>query len=320
MARLITSPSFFCLYDMLSPGKQKLWGVTGVNKTLKSLVVLCVVTTLFGCASRRAFTTSAQAGDTVILGIGWHPEVRRNDLTLTLTDAMGNEAIYLPGDPAVRAVVNLYPDPVSSFIVDTELGVNPVAQDTGILHLAVTNGNKEYSEKFVLIDLPTTLSTGQTNIDITSATGDVIKPLRVEILPGLGSPNVLGNYNGWSVDDSNLQYMERAPYYAVGFSGSTIPHAIQIDITHNPDSNNGGTGTAFVTAARADMKSIAWSDNGTDLLRVILTPSGAALDDMQHFRFYVAGGLTGLLENGVTAFDINGVPVPGISANITANP
>ena len=293
-----------------------------MNKVFKSLVVmLCVVTTLFGCASRRAFTTSAQAGDTVILGIGWYPEVRRDDLTLTITDALGGETTYLPGDPAVRAVVNLYPDPVSKLIVDTELGVNPVAQDAGILHLAVTNGNKEYSEKFVMIDLPTTLSTGQTNIDIVSATGDSINPLKVDILPGLGSSNVLGNYNGWSVADSHLQYMERALYYAVDFStsGSAIPHAIQIDMRHNPDGNSGGTGAAFVTNARADMKSIAWSDNGTDL-RVILMPSGAALDDMQHFRFYVAGGLTGLVDNGVTAFDINGAPVPGVTANITANP
>lgn len=292
--------------------------ITSFSKNL--LVLLCIAATLFGCASRKTFTLSAQAGDTVVLGIGWYPEVTRNDLTLTITPATGSPVVYLPGDPAVRAVVNLFPDPVSKMLVDAETQVNPIAFDSYLLETAVTGGDKEYSEKFVLIDLPTTLSTGQANIAITSATGDVIRDLKVEILPGLGASNPLGNYNGWTISDTHLQYFERAPHYSVDFSGSTIPYAIQIDMTHNPDQNNGGTGIAYVTNTRGDLKNITWSDTGTDMRVLLIPTSQTALADMQHFRFYVAGGLGGLLVNNVSAFDINGMPVGGVSANVIAYP
>jgi len=292
-----------------------------VDKTLKQIAVLFfIMATLLGCSSQRTFTTSAQAGDTVALAIGWHPEVRRQDLTLTITDALGSQVTYLPGDPAVRAVVNLYPDPVSKFIVNSELGRDPVAINATILKSQVTGGDKEFSMKFVTIDLPTTLATGTANIDLVSAQGDTINPLSVEILPGLGSSDSFTNYEGFFISNSTLRYMERKSYYAVDFSGSTIPHAIQVDLIHNPDVNNGGTGEAFVTTARADLKNTNWSDDGTGLLRVILMPSGAELDDIQHFKFYVAGGLTGLLVGSVTAFDINGNPVSGVTASITASP
>jgi len=286
----------------------------------QSILLFCALTTLFGCASRKAFTTSAQAGDTVVLNIGWFPDVARNDLTLTLTDSLGSQVTYFPGDPAVHSVVNLYPDPLSKLIVESELGIFPVSVDVNILNLAVTGGDMEFSQKFMMIDLPTTLSTGETNIDIVSTTGDTINPLKVEILPGLGSSNTFANWNGWTLNDSHLQYMERPSYYAVDFSSATIPHAIQIDIIHNPDGSNGGIGAAFVTNVRADLKSISWSDNGTNMLRVILMPSSGGLADMQHFSFYVAGGLTGVLPGTVTAFDINGNSVSGVTANITAKP
>ncbi len=292
-----------------------------MDKLIKQIIILfCVIAPLFGCSSQKAFTTSAQAGDTVALAIGWYPQVRRQDLTVTITDALGAQVTYLPNDPAVRAVVNLYPDPVSKFIVNSELGKAPVATDVFILQSQVTNGDKEFSMKFVAIDLPTTLATGAANISFASSQGDTINPLTVEILPGLGSSNSFENYEGFAIFNSTLRYMERKNYYTVDFAGTAIPHAIQIDLNHDPDVNNGGVGEAFVTPARADLKHTNWSDNGTDLLRVILMPSNAGLTDIQHFKFYVAGELTGLLVSSVSAFDINGDPVSGVTANITASP
>lgn len=284
---------------------------------------LCVMATLYGCASRKTFTTAARAGDTVSMAIGWYPHLQREDLTITLAPSVGSPIVYLPGDPAVRAVANLHADPLSRLNVERETidtTSSSVAFAALLLESAVTNGDKEYSEKFIVLDLPSTIAEGTVNIDIQSSTGDVINPLTLEILPGAGSPNTFGNWNGWSMDTVHLRYMERAPYYTIDFTGTTVPHAIQIELAHNPDASSGGVGVPYVVSPRSDLKNAAWSDDGTQL-RVILTPAGsAALADIKHFKFYVAGGLNGLLVSNVSAYDVNGGAVAGgIQANITAN-
>lgn len=291
----------------------------------QAVVFVCVVAAVVGCASRKSFTTSARAGDTISLGIGWYPHVTREDLTITLTHSTtGDQEIYLPGDPAVRAVANLHPDPLAKLHVHRETrdtGTDPIAFDAWLLESFVTDADKEYSQKFIVLDLPSTVAEGIVDIDIQSATGDTIKPVQVEILPGAGSANTFGNWNGWSLDTTHLRYMERAPYYTVDFTGSSVPHAIQINLLHDPDASSGGVGIPYVVNPRGDLKSVAWSDDGAQL-RVILMPTGAAsLADIKHFKFYVTGGLTGLLVSSVSAYDSDGSPVPGeVLAQITPNP
>lgn len=278
---------------------------------------LLVIAFIGGCSAKRTFTKTAVPGETVTLAIGWYPDLRRENLTITFTPATGPVVQYLPGDPAVRAVANMYPDPLSKLQVEREIGISPVNTDAGLLEAAVTGGDKEYSEKLIMLDLPPGLSTGMTVISIASATGETINDVKVEIVPGLTNPNGFGNWNGWAIDDSHLKYMERPPYYAVEFTGSPVPHAIQIDLVHNPDAGSGGTGVPYVVNPRGDLKSVAWSDDGTQT-RVILTPTGTAgLANIKHFKFYVAGGLTGVILGPVSGYDINGDPV-AVSADITA--
>jgi hypothetical protein len=258
------------------------------------------------------------------MAIGWYPHLEREDLTVTLTHATtGNQVVYLPGDPAVRAVANLYPDPLARLQVhrETKTTEDPIAFDAWLLETSVTDADKEYSEKFILLDLPQTFSEGIVDIDIQSSTEDVINPLQVEILPGAGSPNTFGNWDGWSLDTVHLRYMERAPYYTIDFStDGSVPHAIQIDLAHNPDASSGGVGVPYVVNPRDDLKSASWSDDGTRL-RVILMPTAAtALADIKHFKFYVTGGLTGLLVSSVDAYDVDGNPVvEEIGADVTPN-
>jgi len=294
-----------------------------LNKCVFLCLTIIYVAAICGCASRDSFTTAARAGDTISLPIGWHPQVRREDLTITLTPQTGSQVVYAPGDPAVLAVANLSPDPLSKLTVQRETrGIyeDPIAFDAWLLEGAVTMGDKEYSEKFVLLDLPQTIAEGSLDIAIQSTTGDTINPLKVEILPGQGAPNTFGNWNGWSLDTAHLRYMERAPYYEVDFTGSTIPYAIQVELMHDPDESSGGVGVPYVVNQRGDIKSVIWSDDGTRL-RVVVTPTGmAALSDIKHFKFYVAGGLSGLQVSTVSAYDIEGASVGEVVANITAHP
>ena len=42
----------------------------------------------------------------------------RENISVTITDADSNVFVYPAGDSRIRAVTNLYPDPLSSLVVD----------------------------------------------------------------------------------------------------------------------------------------------------------------------------------------------------------
>ena len=290
-----------------------------INAIVRVAVSLVIFALLPGCSSQQTFTTAARAGDTLSLPIGWYPDLKREDLTITVTPQVGAQETYLPGDPAVRAVVNMHPDPLARMLVqrETQGTATAAAFDAWLAETAVTAGDKELSEKFIVLDLPASLAEGLCDIDITSSGGEVINPLTVDILPGTGSANTFDNWNGWNLNTSHLRYFERPLYYTVDFSGSETPYAIQIDLTHDAG------GFPYVVAPRGDILHASWSDDGMTL-RVILMPTASATPaDIKHFKFYVPGGLNGLTNltlGRVGAYDISGGNVQSpVSANITAN-
>ena len=149
---------------------------------------------LASCAGTQTFTTAARAGDTVALAVGWNKAIARQNITVTITPSSGPVVTYRPNDPNVRAVVNLYPDPVSRLVVGTEtqqgLGYN--ANEHGnSLTTNVTNQDRDWGETIVLVNLPTSLLSGTTaNISITGPDGPVTaQPITVDILPGAGNAN-----------------------------------------------------------------------------------------------------------------------------------
>ena len=112
--------------------------------------------------------------------------------------------------------------------------------------------------------------------------------------------------------------MERVRNDVIIFSGSTVPYAIQLDLTHDPDLDNGGAGRAHVANTRGDLKNAVWSDDGVNL-RIILNPAkGTTLTRIKDFKVYVTGGITGLQLVNLKAVDINGNDIPGVTATITS--
>lgn len=104
----------------------------------------------------------------------------------------------------------------------------------------------------------------------------------------------------------------RWPVGTVTFTGSTIPDSIQIDMTRTA-----GVGVPWVTQTRGDLKNLSWRDDGTSNMRVILsTNHGAPLNDIKGFKFYVAGGVTGLEITNVVAYDVSGTPISDINADV----
>jgi hypothetical protein len=276
------------------------------------LVLFSVVLGLNGCAGNKAFTTAARAGDTVALAVGWNQNITRANLSATITPAVGSPVVYNPGDPNIRAVFNMYPDPVSRLVVGTEtnqgLGYNANVHGASLNSL-VTGEDKDWSQSMVLLNLPAGLATGTATIAL-SANATPVSTHQVQILSGVGSANLFEGPTG-NLTAEQLATLERAGGSVVTFSGPTVPHSIYLELIRTPT-----VGVPWVANPRGDLKNIAWTDTGS-MIKVIITPiGGQSLSQMMHFKFFVSGGVAGLGTGTLKAYDVNGNPVSGVAASV----
>jgi len=306
-----------------------------------------LISSLVGCAGFEAFPMKAVPGQTVALAAGWKQSFATDELTVTITPSSGPQIVYNPGDPAIRASINLYPDPVSWLQVGTAIGQNKTGIDrynTGYvngdqINSLYTNGDTDWWQTTVFVDLPQAqdLPTGIAQISISSLSGESYGPIDIDIMAGSSERQEFiakGTGEGGIGLGDNIHLLERGSHYTVAFSDSgTIPYAIQMDLVHGIDYIAGLTGTydengneistgigrAYVINPPGYPKSIQWNDDG-QYLRVILLPeAGKRLSSTDAFKFYVAGGVTGLdiVPGSIQAFQKNGGPVSGITATIS---
>ena len=169
-----------------------------------------------------------------------------------------------------------------------------------------------------MMDMPT-LAAGVATINIVDSQGAVINPIRIEILPGTSASNKFPIYMPGGTTPSNflslipnvVQTLERSPSATVTFTGTTIPHSMQLTFAHTP-----GVGTPWIVNPRGDIKTVAWADDGANIT-VALTPiQGVDVGQWLDLKFYVAGGISGLTLTNLKAYDINGNPVTGVTAAI----
>lgn len=283
---------------------------------------------LTGCAGTVPFPGSARAGDTIMLYAGWKQKFDRNSLTTTITGADSSVVTYAPGDPAVRAVINLYPDPLSYLAVGTRIGSNDRYGSTygSVINNTFTGNDPDWWQTAIYLNLPASLPVGTTEVSFQSSNGESYGPIPVEIIPGQGSPSGFNAEILGPMSPVQMQSMEREPSYTVKFSGgSTLPSAIQIDLTHNPDSTAGGTGKTFVVNPRGEMKNLTWRDTGTSTRVLLLTSGDGTSRDpyfnlssygLKYFKFYITGGVTGFQVQSVKAYDSAGNPISGVTATV----
>lgn len=282
--------------------------------SIKKLLVLALLMPFAtSCATTNSFPTAARPGDTIILPVGWNQSLIRQNITITITPSSGSPIIYGPNDPNVRAVVNLYPDPVSRLIVGTQThqGLNYDADIYGAsIDAQLTNQDKDWYNTIVYLRLPSTLPPGSAAIDIIGPEGPITQqPAFVEILPSAGGQ--AGDPLAPQEMTNLLGSLERAEHYTVTFTGSVVPHSIQLEMAYSL-----GTGKAWVVNPRGDLKNLLWTDTGSNL-RVMMTPAnGQTPEHLTHFKFYVAGNITGLQVTLLRAYDIFGNLIPGVSASV----
>jgi len=258
--------------------------------------------------------------------------IKRNKVTIVVTDSSNFSQSFSANDPLVRAWFNVYPDPVSRLIVGRETGnnLNTGAWVWGVAAEETTGINeRDIYDTIVMIDLPANLSAGLAQIDMQDSFGTSILagPATVNVLAGTGAGHPFDIWEGGTVQNDALKSMGRGKHYEVNFSGGAIvPAAIQVNLSHNPDRENGGVGQAYVASPRGDITGPVWTDDGM-AMRVILThawqksaedlavaPGWQNEPVLSWFKFYVAGDITGLQVDSVSAFDVNGNSIPGVSA------
>jgi len=300
---------------------------------------------LTGCTGARTFHEYARGGDTVAVAAGWAHHLQRDNIQVTITDSSNTVTTYAPGDPAVRASINFYPDPVSSLVLSDRLNKDITISSrtyAQLINQESTTYDRDWWETVVFVDLPDPMALGDATINIQDLTSAAMESASsvVTIVPddtGIGTggnPNTfaakLGTFD-FNLSDAHLLSMERASHFVINFTAGALPQAIQVDLTYNPDAAHGGTGTPYVVNPIGNIKNISWAPTGNSGtgLRVIITPTKSGeISTINDFKFYVAGGITGLTvvdqntadpDLDVLAFDANGNPISGdVTATVTA--
>ena len=301
-----------------------------MHSTLTNLKwLLCVIITLAaslqaGCSGLQTFTHTARAGDTIAVTFpGSYINANRNNATVTIKDSANAQTVYMPGDSNVRAIFNLYPDPVSYLTVGTETNQNFRGHELELTWYAdaAAGWSRDWFQTVAFLDLPPTLAQGNATVTI-DVNGSKYNST-VKIIAGTGaSHNFDVQYQPpYITGDERLQSLERAPYYKISLSGTASDlarvQAIDAVFLHDSDVDNGGVGKAHVVAARGDITSLHWSDNGIDL-HVILSPTRTSVDHPDRsFMFYVTGGIAGLTLQELTAIDANGDVVAGVGIQLS---
>ena len=289
---------------------------------LINTIIIILTLGVASCGSLRTFHEYAQAGDTVAVPVGMQKDFSKSNITVTITPSSGLPTVLSATDPAIRGIINLYPDPVSSMAVSREIqtDLTPFAETYADSLLFTTNEDEDYFQTVVFIDLPTTLPLGLTDIEINNGLGDT-HAASLDIIGNAGTPNTFNSdFNGGLLLTPNiLDSLARIDHYTVTFDSATIPSAIEVTFTHDPDVTVGGIGKATVINPTGYRKSVNWSDDGTNMKIIMTESKNGNIDNMNDYKFYIAGTATNLAVGTVNGYDSNGNLITGVTTTLVAS-
>lgn len=289
-------------------------------KTVK-IITVAISFSLASCGSLQTFNEYARAGDTVAIATGMKGNFSKDNISATITPSVGADIVIDQGDPAIRAVINLYPDPASSLIVsrETDQDITPNARTyESTTRTLFTGLDKDFFQTTVFLDLPGNLPIGTTNIEISNGQGTTASSNLV-IIEGTGGTNPLNAEIVGPLTSDMLDVLARVEHYVIEFSTTTLPYAIELQLSHDPDSANGGSGKAMAINPTGYTKNLTWTDDGNNMHVILLPAQSSSINSEKDFKFYIAGGVTNLSIIEISGYDIDGVPVTGITGNISYN-
>jgi hypothetical protein len=293
-------------------------GNSKMNIKIFLMLLMCFV--LASCGALRTFHEYARAGDTVAVPVGMKPTFNKDNITVTIIPASGSQIVLAPTDPAVRAIVNFYPDPISNMIVSREIGedLTPFARTYATTALFMANNDKDYYQTTVFVDLPLSLPVGLTQIDVADNTG-IIHSATLDVISGTGTQNSFKSDfdNGLLVDDKMLDSLARSPHTTVTFDAAVLPYAIELNLVHDPDNTVGGTGKAFVVNPLGYRKNIVWNDDGINMKIILTQSTEGIIDNLNDYKFYITGSVLNLQPVSVSGYDNSGNIVTGVTTTLT---
>ena len=288
------------------------------------IAIIILTITLASCGGLRAFHEEARAGDTIAVPVGLKADFSRENIAVTITPSSGAPIVYLGTSSEVRAIINMYPDPINNMNVSKAIGsdITPYASTYYDALLGSANWDRDYYQTVLFIDLPETLPVGDTSINVTNTQTGTSHTVNLLIVSGNGTPSTFNSdFNGGlQLTNDMINGLSRAPHKTIQFTDSgVLPDAVEVILSHDPDETlPGGSGKAFAVNPLGDRKNLYWQDDGINL-KIILTPTHANLiNNINDYKFYVTGTVTNLTITSVKAFDSNGNSLSGISANITS--
>jgi hypothetical protein len=303
-------------------------------KLIKLLIVAMLALLGIGCGGVYTYYDTASGGDTVAVPAGWKQSFTPDTVTVEIYQPpyhpVNNPtpiATYSPGDPRIRGVTNAYVDPLSSMVVSRETGqdLTPSARTyASQVSQQYTGPDRDWFQSMVFVDLLDPMpQTGLAEVYAYTPTEDASSFVNITATTG-GHAHAFEAQVLGPVTQDQFKAIGRVPFKTVTVTGNTVPEAIQVDLIHDPDKNNGGTGKAHVVNPTGWVKNTAWrswydSDINKNHLRVIMTPArDGIIYDMLDFKFYVAGGVTGLVLDSVQGFDVDGMEITD-PINVTIN-
>ena len=277
------------------------------------IFTLLICLTIVSCGSTRTFHDYARSGDTVAVPVGMQPTFNKDNITITITPQTGAPIVLTAADPSIRAVINFYPDPISNMVVSREINedTSPSSETYSGTTLFITNQDKDYYQTTVFIDIPDGLAVGLAQINISDITG-ASHNSELDIISSTGGTpnpfkaNIPDSEAEFDLTDVMLNTLARAPHTEVTFDSSSIPKAIEINFTHDPDKTVGGIGQAYVVNPLGYIKNLSWSDDGNNLKIILIESSNNSINNMKDYKFYIAGTVQNLQLTSISSYDGNG--------------
>lgn len=294
------------------------------NINMLGLFALCGGLLLSACTSVNTFPNIARPGDTVSVMLGGSAQARKENVSVTLTDA-GGHVFDLQALGLVRSVFNLRADgravgqhfsPYVDSYISWESGHEPL-------------------QTVLVTDLPVSATPGQAALTFTlnglsdnsSGVGNGPFTMSLEIIPGSGSMEQFIHHHLGAGVPVDFNQLETAPYAKVSFgtgaigSGAAKIGAASLTIGFDSDKVNPNNLNLYVpestvrdpyvnpAAFGATQRMVYWHQDGHNLYVDIIAPQGIYPGFLQFYVVHPKG------LSGSPAFNILSAEVYGTEGN-----
>jgi len=250
------------------------------------------------------------------------PNFNKDNISITITPSSGLPIVLSSDDPAIRGIINLYPDPISSMKISPQLNqdITPSARAYADTTRFTANGNNDWYQTSVFMDLPISLPVGLTQIEITNGLGSS-HSATLDIIEGIGQPNTFStDSSAVDLDKAMFDSLARISHKTFNLQSEILPSAVELLFEYPADMPERIRDKIFVVNPLGERKNLHWSNVGVNLKILITESKGGVIDNINDYKFYITGTASNYLTFvSLQGFDIDGYPISGITHTLTSS-